>query len=114
MSPSTSSGVYVLPAPTTATLRLTWDPPLPLRGILRYSPGDLKSLGKLPETFLGEIEEQPVALRRAGEGLGEQGGVLETIGYRANVSSIVFTGMGASYCACYAPVTVLAGRGRNA
>jgi glucosamine--fructose-6-phosphate aminotransferase (isomerizing) len=36
------------------------------------------------------------------------------VGGRADASSIVFTGMGVSYCACHVPVTVLAGRGRDA
>ena len=73
----------------------------------------MKSLGKFPDRFVAEIAEQPQALRRAGRGLVEQAGQLARL--RAAVASsrsILFTGMGSSYDACYPIVTALAGQGR--
>jgi len=74
----------------------------------------VESLGNLPDKFLTEILAQPDAMRRAGRAVREREAALEAIGKRARRSSLVFTGMGASYDACYAPVTLLAARGRNA
>ena len=73
----------------------------------------MKSLGKFPDRFVAEIAEQPQALRRAGRGLVEQshqlGRLREAV---ASSRSILFTGMGSSYDACYPIVTALAGQGR--
>ncbi|HEY7283520.1 MAG TPA: SIS domain-containing protein, partial [Actinomycetota bacterium] len=52
-------------------------------------------------------------MRRASAGLGEQAALLERVA-AAPRRSVLFTGMGASYAACYAPVTVLAGLGVRA
>jgi glucosamine--fructose-6-phosphate aminotransferase (isomerizing) len=70
----------------------------------------VKSLGKFPDRFLQEIAGQPAAMRRAAERLRAQAGGLDRVA-ALRPRSVVFTGMGASYAACYAPVTVLAGRG---
>ncbi len=70
----------------------------------------MKSLGKFPDRFLEEIAGQPAAMRRASDRLEPQAGALDRVG-SARRRSVVFTGMGASYAACYAPVTVLAGLG---
>jgi glutamine---fructose-6-phosphate transaminase (isomerizing) len=71
----------------------------------------MESLGKFPDPFIGEIAGQPDALRRAAAGLTAQRiPVLEAAG--ASVGrSIVFTGMGSSYDACYPVVTGLARTG---
>jgi len=73
----------------------------------------MKSLGKFPDRFVAEIAEQPQALRRAGRGLVEQSEQLARLREAvASSRSILFTGMGSSYDACYPIVTTLAGRGR--
>ena len=73
----------------------------------------MKSLGKFPDRFVAEIAEQPQALRRAGRGLVEQSGQLARLREAvASSRSILFTGMGSSYDACYPIVTALAGQGR--
>jgi glucosamine--fructose-6-phosphate aminotransferase (isomerizing) len=73
----------------------------------------MKSLGKFPDRFVAEIAEQPQALRRAGRGLVEQSHQLARLREAvASSRSILFTGMGSSYDACYPIVTALAGRGR--
>jgi glucosamine--fructose-6-phosphate aminotransferase (isomerizing) len=72
----------------------------------------MKSLGKFPDRFLAEIAGQPDALRRAGDRLSDQDAELGRL--RAAIeeaTSIIFTGMGSSYDACYPIVTSLAGRG---
>jgi glucosamine--fructose-6-phosphate aminotransferase (isomerizing) len=72
----------------------------------------VKLLGNLPDPFLTEIAGQPEALRRAARALGDQRDVLSELGARAaEASPIAFSGMGSSYDACYAPVTVLGGAG---
>jgi glucosamine--fructose-6-phosphate aminotransferase (isomerizing) len=69
----------------------------------------MKSLGRFPDMFRPEIEGQPGALRRAAAAMEEQAGVLERLGEAGSAArTIVFTGMGGSYAACYAPVTLLA------
>jgi glutamine---fructose-6-phosphate transaminase (isomerizing) len=71
----------------------------------------VESLGKFPDPFIGEIAGQPGALRRAAEGLtGQRGALLETADTHAG-RTIVFTGMGSSYDACYPVVTGLARAG---
>lgn len=72
----------------------------------------MKWLGKFPDPFLAEIAGQPGALRRAGDALVEQLDMLETLGAAAaGRPEVVFTGMGASYDACYPAVNELAARG---
>ena len=70
----------------------------------------MKWLGKFPDSFLAEIAGQPDALRRAARALDEQLDTIEAVrdaGRRAG-SGVVFTGMGASYDACYPAVNELA------
>ncbi len=71
----------------------------------------MKSLGNFPDPFIAEISGQPAALRRAAEGLGEQRAALDVIAASARRRTIVFTGMGSSYDACYPAVTELARAG---
>jgi glucosamine--fructose-6-phosphate aminotransferase (isomerizing) len=72
----------------------------------------MKSLGNFPDPFLTEIAEQPDALRRAAGALLDQRLALERLREAGTVSrTIVFTGMGSSYDACYPAVNDLAGRG---
>ena len=72
----------------------------------------MKWLGKFPDSFLAEIWGQPDALRRAARALLDQRGTIEAVrdaGRRAG--GVVFTGMGASYDACYPAVNELAVHG---
>jgi glutamine---fructose-6-phosphate transaminase (isomerizing) len=72
----------------------------------------MKWLGKFPDSFLAEIGGQPDALRRTARALLDQRGTIEALrdaGRRAG--SVVFTGMGASYDACYPVVNELAVHG---
>ncbi len=72
----------------------------------------MKSLGKFPDPFLAEIAGQPNALRRAGAALVDQRDALERLREAgASARTLVFTGMGSSYDACYPAVNDLAGRG---
>jgi glutamine---fructose-6-phosphate transaminase (isomerizing) len=71
----------------------------------------MKSLGNFPDPFIAEISGQPGALRRAAEGLGEQRAALDVIAASARRRTVVFTGMGSSYDACYPAVTELARAG---
>ena len=71
----------------------------------------MESLGRFPDPFLEEIAAQPAAIRRAAGALRGQVDPLERLARIAGDParpgrSAVFTGMGASYAACYAPVTV--------
>ena len=68
----------------------------------------MKSLGNFPDPFIAEIAGQPDALRRAAEALHEQAAILHEIVGVAGSASLVFTGMGSSYDACYPAVTQLA------
>jgi glucosamine--fructose-6-phosphate aminotransferase (isomerizing) len=75
----------------------------------------VKLLGNLPDPFLAEIAGQPGAMRRAAEALADQGDALRDVaGRAADASPLAFSGMGSSYDACYAPVTVLGGAGVGA
>ena len=75
----------------------------------------MKSLGKFPDSFLEEIAGQPAAIRRAAAGLAGQCDALAEIRrHAAGADAILFTGMGSSYDACYAPVTQLAEQGVRA
>ena len=72
----------------------------------------MKWLGKFPDSFLAEIGGQPDALRRTARALLDQRDTIEALrdaGRRAG--SVVFTGMGASYDACYPAVNELAVHG---
>jgi glucosamine--fructose-6-phosphate aminotransferase (isomerizing) len=71
----------------------------------------MKSLGKFPDPFIAEISGQPDALRRAAEGLVEQRDGLARIAEAARNRTVVFTGMGSSYDACYPAVVELARTG---
>jgi glucosamine--fructose-6-phosphate aminotransferase (isomerizing) len=72
----------------------------------------MRSLGNFPDPFLAEIAAQPDAIRRAAAALVEQRDVLERVREAgATARTIVFTGMGSSYDACYPAVNDLAGRG---
>ncbi len=71
----------------------------------------MKSLGKFPDPFIAEISGQPDALRRAAAGLLADLETLRSIARAADGRSIVFTGMGSSYDACYPAVTELAQAG---
>lgn len=72
----------------------------------------MRSLEGFGDPFLTEIAGQPDALRRAAAALVEQRDALERIREAAAAArTIVFTGMGSSYDACYPAVNDLAGRG---
>ncbi len=72
----------------------------------------MRSLRSFEEPFLAEIAAQPDAIRRAADGFLEQRGPLEDVREAAaTATTIVFTGMGSSYDACYPAVNDLAGRG---
>jgi glucosamine--fructose-6-phosphate aminotransferase (isomerizing) len=72
----------------------------------------MKSLGNFPDRFLAEIAGQPDAIRRALRAMSEQATELAAVrDAAARADTVLFTGMGSSYDACYAPVTVLAGGG---
>ena len=71
----------------------------------------MKSLGNFPDPFIAEISGQPEAIRRAASGLAEQIHVLERIAAIGHERTVVFTGMGSSYDACYPSVTALAAAG---
>ena len=71
----------------------------------------MKSLGKFPDPFIAEISGQPDALRRAAEGLADQRDGLAAIAKAARARTVVFTGMGSSYDACYPAVVELARAG---
>lgn len=72
----------------------------------------MRSFGTFPDPFLAEIAAQPDAIRRAAAALVEQRDVLERAREAgATARTIVFTGMGSSYDACYPAVNDLAGRG---
>ena len=72
----------------------------------------MKSLGKFPDRFVAEISGQPDALRRAARGLDQQALQLARLrDAAARRSTLMFTGMGSSYDACYPAVTALSVRG---
>jgi glutamine---fructose-6-phosphate transaminase (isomerizing) len=71
----------------------------------------MKSLGNFPDPFIAEISGQPDALRRAAEGTRTQADGLERVAAAARERTVVFTGMGSSYDACYPAVTELAQAG---
>jgi glucosamine--fructose-6-phosphate aminotransferase (isomerizing) len=72
----------------------------------------MRSLEGFTDPFLAEIAGQPDAMRRAAAALMDQGDELDRVREAAASShTIVFTGMGSSYDACYPAVNDLAGRG---
>jgi glucosamine--fructose-6-phosphate aminotransferase (isomerizing) len=72
----------------------------------------MRSLVGFTDPFLAEIAGQPDALRRAAAALVDQRDELDRVREAAASShTIVFTGMGSSYDACYPAVNDLAGRG---
>jgi glutamine---fructose-6-phosphate transaminase (isomerizing) len=71
----------------------------------------MKSLGNFPDPFIAEISGQPGALRRAAGGLDEQRAALDVVAASARRRTVVFTGMGSSYDACYPAVSELARAG---
>jgi glutamine---fructose-6-phosphate transaminase (isomerizing) len=71
----------------------------------------MKSLGNFPDPFIGEIAGQPDALRRAAVGIHGQAATLDEVLRRGAGRTIVFTGMGSSYDACYPAVAELARAG---
>jgi len=70
----------------------------------------MTSLGKFPDPFLNEIRGQPEALRRAAHALRDQREALARL-EEVRDRTVVFTGMGGSFHACYPAVVELAGRG---
>jgi glucosamine--fructose-6-phosphate aminotransferase (isomerizing) len=72
----------------------------------------VRSLEGFTDPYLAEIAGQPDAMRRAAAALLDQREHLDRIREAAGASrTIVFTGMGSSYDACYPAVNDLAGRG---
>jgi glutamine---fructose-6-phosphate transaminase (isomerizing) len=71
----------------------------------------MKWLGKFPDSFLAEIGGQPDALRRAAGALVDQRDTIEALRDAGRTGGVVFTGMGASYDACYPAVNELAVHG---
>ncbi|HEU4355188.1 MAG TPA: SIS domain-containing protein [Actinomycetota bacterium] len=71
----------------------------------------MESLGNFPDPFLAEIVSQPQAIRRTAEAAADQRDVLGRVREAAAGRTLVFTGMGSSYDACYPIVSDLAGRG---
>ncbi len=72
----------------------------------------MQSLGKFPDRFLAEIAGQPDAILRAARAASDQRDSLASVTARlAGADGILFTGMGSSNFACYAPVTTLAQAG---
>jgi glutamine---fructose-6-phosphate transaminase (isomerizing) len=72
----------------------------------------MRSLEGFSDPFLEEIVGQPDALRRAAAALVDQRELLDRVREAgAQSKTIVFTGMGSSYDACYPVVNDLAGRG---
>ncbi len=71
----------------------------------------MESLGKFPDSFLAEIAGQPAAIRRAAAGLVAQRETLAAIVAEAAGRTVVLTGMGSSYDACYPLAVALAEAG---
>jgi glucosamine--fructose-6-phosphate aminotransferase (isomerizing) len=72
----------------------------------------VQSLRNFPDPFLGEIARQPEAIRRTARGLADQREGLERLqGAAHGARVLLFTGMGASYHACYPAIAELAAGG---
>ena len=74
----------------------------------------MKSLGNFPDPFIAEIAGQPDAIRRAAVGLRDRVEALGDVVDAARDRSVLLTGMGASYDACYPLASALARAGRIA
>jgi glucosamine--fructose-6-phosphate aminotransferase (isomerizing) len=74
----------------------------------------VKSLGKFPDSFSAEIAGQPAALRRAAAGLLDQRDALRALGGLLTNGTVILTGMGGSYAACYPLAADLAEAGLTA
>jgi glucosamine--fructose-6-phosphate aminotransferase (isomerizing) len=74
----------------------------------------VKSLGNFPDPFYTEIAGQPDALRRAAEGLRDQQESLRFVAGLATDGTLILTGMGGSYAACYPLAADLADAGTTA
>ena len=74
----------------------------------------MKSLGKFPDPFSAEIGGQPEALRRAAEGLRDQREALRATAGLLTNGTVILTGMGGSYAACYPLAADLAEGGLTA
>ncbi len=70
----------------------------------------MKSLGNFPDPFIAEIAGQPDALRRAGDGVVAQRATLVALEDLRD-HTLVFSGMGSSYHACYPATNDLARAG---
>ena len=70
----------------------------------------MKSLGNFPDPFIAEISGQPDAIRRAADGLADQRSALGHVAAVAREGTLIFTGMGSSYDACYPAVNALASK----
>jgi len=72
----------------------------------------MKSLGTFPDPLLAEIVAQPDAIRGAAAALADQRDEMQRVREAArSAPTLVFTGMGSSYDACYPAVNDLAARG---
>jgi glucosamine--fructose-6-phosphate aminotransferase (isomerizing) len=74
----------------------------------------MKSLGNFPDPFYAEIAGQPDALRRAALGLGDQHETLLRMAALVTTDTVILTGMGGSYAACYPLAADLAEAGLTA
>jgi glutamine---fructose-6-phosphate transaminase (isomerizing) len=74
----------------------------------------VKSLGNFPDPFSAEIAGQPDALRRAAAGVGDQQQALRALTGLMRNDTVILTGMGGSYAACYPLAADLAEAGLTA
>jgi glucosamine--fructose-6-phosphate aminotransferase (isomerizing) len=74
----------------------------------------VESLGNFPDPFYAEIAGQPDALRRAAEGLRDQQESLRSVAGLVTDGTVILTGMGGSYAACYPLAAGLADAGTTA
>ena len=74
----------------------------------------MESLGNFPDPFYAEIAGQPDALRRAAEGLRDQGSTAAAMAGSVTNDTVILTGMGGSYAACYPLAADLAEAGTTA
>jgi glucosamine--fructose-6-phosphate aminotransferase (isomerizing) len=74
----------------------------------------VESLGNFPDPFYAEIAGQPDALRRAAQGLRDQGTTTAAVARLVTNATVILTGMGGSYAACYPLAADLAEAGTTA
>ena len=91
----------------------TCDRDLHTHGTASYTAA-VKSLGNFPDPFYAEIAGQPEALRRAAAGLSDQRERIGTVAGLVTSNTVILTGMGGSYAACYPLAADLAEAGRTA